>query len=279
VAPDADPAPGAKERIVYVVVPHPDDEFEAWALLEDRPRDYPVFVLCTHGEMTVAADGSAHQPELGERTPLPQPWGGRGSDTVRRQRLGSFSAFLDGMSALDPHLDDDLVDAGELLDGPSPFHVAVGERSARVVFDGGDGELTPAFVTAALQRTRTLRHTHLPLQQEHAVVGAAYWSTSGGSVRYTHRDHRAVHEALWHVDQGAGPQWCRTSRNDRDADLTAAVSPATYDAVMGLAPDGRRTGLFQVVYGWLGPPAGWPAGETDAGTMFSRRQSFWRRFG
>ena len=58
-----------------------------------------------------------------------------------------------------------------------------------------------------------------------------------------------------------------------------AVSHATYDAVRGLAPDGRGTGLFQVVYGWLGPPAGWPAGEADAVSMFSRRQSFRRRFG
>ena len=270
----------AKERIVYVVVPHPDDEFEAWALLEDRPRDYPVFVLCTHGEMTGAADGRAHQPELGEWTPLPQPWGGRGSDTVRLQRVGSFSTFLDGMSALDPYLDRDLVDHGVLLDGPSAFTVAVGERSARVVFDGGDGELTPQFVTAALQRTRALRETHLPLQREHAIVGAAYVSTRPGSVAYAHRDHRAVHEALWHVDQDVpGPQWCRTSRLDPDAALTQAISPVTYEAVMGLAPDGWRTGLFQQVYGWLGPAGGWPAGETDAVSMFSRRQSFWRRFG
>ena len=276
----ADPARTSKERIVYVVVPHPDDEFEAWALLENRPRDYPVFVLCTHGEWTGAADGSAHQPELGERTPLPQPWGGPGSETVRLQRLDSFSAFLDGMSALDPHLEAGLVDAGVLLNGPSPFTVAVGERSARVVFDGGDGRLTPEFVTAALQRTRALRETHLPLQREHAIVGAAYYNTIPGSVRYRHPDHRAVHEALWHVDQGVpGPQLCRTSRGDRDADRRAEVTRPTYEAVMGLAPDGWRTGLFQDVYGWLGPPGGWPAGETDAVTMFSREQWFWRRFG
>ena len=157
-------------RIVYVVVPHPDDELEAWSLLEDRPGQYPVFVLCTHGEQTVYADGQGHQPELGERTPLPQPWGGRGSPTVRAQRLDSFSAFLDGVAALDSHLDAALVDHGVLDDGPSPFRLSVGERSARVVFDGGDGRLTPGFVTAALQRTRALRRTHLPVQQEAGVT-------------------------------------------------------------------------------------------------------------
>ena len=92
-------------------------------------------------------------------------------------------------------------------------------------------------------------------------------------------DHRAVHDALWHVDQGLpGPQECRTASVDPDAARTASVSPRTYDALMGIAPDGRRTGLFQSVYGWLAPPQGWPSGETDATAMLSRQQSFWRRF-
>ena len=271
-------------RIVYVVVPHPDDEFEGWALFQDRPHAYLVFVLCTQGEKTTAADGHAHQPELGEWTPPPQPWGGPGSDTVRRQRLASFHAFLDAMAGVDRYLDRDLVDHGELADGPSRFTLHVGARSARVVFDGGDGRLTPEFVTAALQRTRELRFTHLPVQEEDFVVGAAYVSTVPGSVRYTHPDHRAVHAALWHTDQGVpGPQWCRTATADPDVDRTRGrterVSAPTYAAVMSIAPDGWRTGLLQIYYGWLGPPGGWPAGETDAQSMFSRQQSFWRRFG
>jgi hypothetical protein len=267
-------------ELLYVVVPHPDDELEAWSVLADRPGQYPVFVLCTHGEATVYADGRGVQPELGERVPLPQPWGPPGSDTVRAQRLGSFAAFLDGAAALDAHLDAELVDHGVLQDGPSPFRLFVGERSARVVFDGGDGRLTADFVTAALQRTRALRGTHLPVGEEGGVIGAAYWNTVPGSVRYDHRDHRAVHEALWRTDQGTGgPQWCRTSTADPDATRTEHVTPGTYDALMGIAADGRRTGLFQVVYGWLGPQGGWPAGETDARTMWSRSQSFWRRHG
>ena len=280
-----EPAQGtSKSQILYVVVPHPDDEFEAWALVEESAANYPVFVLCTHGEQTVAADGSAHQPELGEWTPPPQPWDGPGSDTVRQQRLASFDAFLDAMAELDPHLDRDLVDHGVLPDGPSPFRLQVGAKSARVVFDGGDRELTPEFVTAALQRTRALRETHLPLQQEYAVVGAAYHSTLAGSVPYKHPDHRAVHEALWHTDQGVpGPQWCRTATADPDVARTGGrtdwITPETYEAVMRIEPDGQRTGPFQVFYGWLGPSRGWPAGETDRTAIFSRRQSFWRRFG
>ena len=273
-----------KTQIVYVVVPHPDDEFQAWALIERSADNYPVFVLCTHGESTGMADGRAHQPELGEWTPPPQPWGGPGSDTVRAQRVASFSAFLDGMAGVDRYLDRELLDRGELTDGPSAFRVHVGRRSARVVFDGGDGRLTPEFVTAAVQRTRALRSTHLPVQEEDFVVGAAYLSTVPGSVRYAHPDHRAVHLALWHTDQGVpGPQWCRTATADPDVlrtgGRTERVSAPTYESVMGIAPDGQRTGLLQVFYGWLGPPGGWPAGETDATSMWSRRQSFWRRFG
>lgn len=274
----------AKSQLVYIVVPHPDDEFEAWSLLEDAADNYPVFVLCTHGEQTSLADGRGHQPELGEWTPPPQPWGEPGSATVRAQRLASFHAFLDAMADLDPHLDRNLVDHGVLTDGPSPFRLYVGRRSARVVFDGGDGALTPQFVTAALQRTRALRTTHLPVQREYAVIGAAYVNASAAGFRYTHPDHRAVHEALWSTDQGVpGPQWCRTATADPDVVRTAGrtedVSPRTYDAVMGIGPDGRRTGLLQVLYGWLGPSGGWPAGETDAATMWSRQQSFWRRYG
>ncbi len=269
-----------------MVVPHPDDEFEAWALLEDRPDDYLVFVLCTHGERTGMADGRGAQPELGELLPPAGEhgqWGEPGSALLRRQRLACFDAFLDAMGGLDPHLAGPLVDFGELPDGPSPFRLKVGERTARVVFDGGDGALTPGFVSAALQRTRALRTTHLPLTAERGVVGAAYSNTALPGVRYGHRDHRAVHEALWHDDSGAGPHECRTPSADPDVartgGRTAAVTPETYRAVMGLAPDGRRTGLLQRHYGWLGPATGWPQGETDATTMFSRRQSFWRRFG
>lgn len=264
-----------QRRLLYVVVPHPDDEMEAWALLRAERRAYPVFVLCTRGERTVAADGSAHQPELGEWTPVPQPWGRPGSDRTKAQRVGSFHAFLDAAAVHDRRM------AGVVeVDPPADdVELRVGPGSARVVFDGGDGRLTAAYVTEALQRTRALRHDRLPVQQELGVVGAAYLNPRGPGFRYDHPDHRAVHEALWHVDQGVpGPQWCRTSAADPDVARTESVAPAEYAALMGVAPDGRRTGLFQRAYGWLGPPGGWPYGETDASSLFSRRQEFWRRY-
>ena len=274
------PGPFARlreRRLLYVLVPHPDDEIEAWALVAAEPRAYPVFVLCTHGEATGFADGRGHQPELGEWTPPPQPWGPPGGPAVRAQRVASFHAFLDAAAVVDRRLAD-VRPVGEFPDGPSAFALHVGPGSARVVFDGGDGRLTPEFVGAALQRTRALRRTHLPVQRELAVVGSAYQNRTGPGFRYDHRDHQAVHDALWDVDQGVpGPQWCRTYSADRDAVRTERVPAGDYAALMALAPDGRRTGLFQRFYGWLGPAEGWPYGETDAVSLFSRRQEFWRR--
>lgn len=264
-----------------MLVPHPDDEFAAWALVQYREPIYPVFVLLTHGEGTSFCDGRGLQTDLGERVPRPQPFTGPRTRNCRRQRLDSWHAFLDGMAAVDPSLD-----APERVGDVDGCEVFVGERSARVVFDGGDGRLRPDFVTAALAHTRRLRHRHFPVQAEHRVVGAAYRNAgTAGSVVYDHPDHRAVHLALWHTDHGLpGSQWARTARGDEDAvppgGRTESVEPELYDWATLVEPDGRRTGLLQVVYGWLAFDADgkWDAGETDETTIFSRSQTFWRRF-
>lgn len=270
-----------KERIQYVLVPHPDDEFSAWALIEDRARIYPVFVLLTHGEGTGFCDGHGLRADLGERVPLPQPFTGPRTPNCRRQRLDSWHAFLDGMVAVDPHLD-----VPERIGDIGGSEVFVGDLSARVVFDGGDGRLTPDFVTAALAHTRQLRLAHFPVRAEHRVVGAAYRNAAtAGSLIYDHPDHRAVHLALWNTDFGLpGSQWGRTARGDEDAvppgGRTESVTPELYEWATAVEPGGRRTGLLQVVYGWLAYDADgkWNAGETDETTIFSRSQTFWRRF-
>lgn len=274
-----------KVQLQYIVIPHPDDEFEAWSLIENAVDNYPVFLLCTHGEATGLADGSAFQPQLGEWLPQPQPWAGPHTPTIRAQRLHSWHAFLDAMAERDPQLDKAPGYVGELAGGPSPLRLWVGPNSARVVFDGGDGKLTPQFVTAAIQRTRELRFTHFPVQKEYAVIGASYLNSSYAGVPYVHVDHRAVHVALWSTDQGVpGPQWGRTPATDPDVAATGGrtnhITPATYQTAMALDPTtGRRIGVLQAAYGWLGPAEGWALGETDATVFFSRQQSFWRRFG
>lgn len=230
-------------------------------------------------------DGRGFQPELGEWLPLPQPWVGPHSPTLRAQRLHSWHALLDAMARSDPFLDREPTFVGEFQDDPGTFMLWVGENTARVVYDGGDGRLTPEFVTAAVQRTRELRFSHFPLQEEYAVIGAAYFNSAYDAVRYEHPDHRAVHVALWTTDQGVpGPQWCRTPTADPDVagtgGRTDVLTPDIYLSAMAVDSVTRqRTGIVQAAYGWLAPDDGWARGETDSTAIFSRRQSFWRRFG
>lgn len=275
-------------RLRYVLIPHPDDEFAAWSLIQRRRHVFPVFILLTHGEWTTFADGHGIQPELGERVPQPQPFKGPGSLHTAAQRLDSWHTFLDAMADVDDSLD-------RPVSIPSPsenFQLFVGARTARVVFDLGDGTLTPQAVSDALQEARLLRRVHLPVHDEGDVVAAGYWNRDDpASMYYVHPDHRAVHEALWHTDQGLpGPQWGRTSHGDPDAAArgrTDVVAADIYRAAMGvepppadpaLNPGAWRRGAFQHCYAWL-QDAYWPAGERDGSTLFSRTQTFWARFG
>lgn len=275
-------------RLRYVLIPHPDDEFAAWSLVQRRPDLFVVFILLTHGEWTTFADGHGLQADLGERVPHPQPFKGPGTLHIRSQRVDSWHTFLDAMAD-----GDDTLDVPVSIPSPSQnFELFVGFKTARVIFDLGDGTLTPEAVTAALQEARTLRRVHLPVHEEGDVVAASYWNRDDpGSLVYLHRDHRAVHEALWATDQGLpGPQWGRTSHGDPDAatqGTTATVDADIYDAAMAVDPppadpivnpDALRTGAFQRCYAWL-VDAYWPAGERDEATLFSRTQTFWARFG
>ncbi|MGH9166147.1 MAG: hypothetical protein ACRDZW_11660 [Acidimicrobiales bacterium] len=276
-----------QRRLRYFLIPHPDDEFSAWSLVNEASQHYPVFVLLTKGEATAFADGRGLQAALGERVPRPQPFMTAGTATVKAQRLDSWHAFLDAMATVDRRLG---IAVG--VTSPSPhFELFVGPGSARVVFDLGDGRLTPAMVTTALARVRAIRRTHLPVSVEDDAVAAGYWNRDyPGSTVYEHRDHRAVHQALWSTDHGLpGPQWGRTARSDPDAvraGRTAVMDAAVYDAAMAVSPPppdpavnpaARRIGSLQRCYGWLREDY-WPGGELDDTGVFSRSQTFWSRF-
>ncbi len=274
---------GSPTRLQYVLIPHPDDEFEAWSLIGGQPELYPVFILLTHGEATGMCLGSGLREDLGERVPQPQPFTGPHTPNCAAQRLDSWHTFLDAMAGID-----DTLDVPTRVDPqPDGFELFVGERSARAVFDGGDGTLTAEYVTQALAQVRRTRGTLLPALDEGDVLGAAYYNRDyPGAAIYLHADHRAVHVALFHTDQQVpGAQYGRTAHSDPDASppngRIAEVDPSVYEQAMAVAPDGQRSGLLQVIYGWLGIGPGdgrWPAGETDAGGAFSRQQVFWRRF-
>jgi hypothetical protein len=265
-----------KSQLQYVLIPHPDDEFAAWSMIEGAADNYPVFILLTHGEATAFADGHGLQVGLGERVPQPQPFHGPHSLFAHAQRLDSWHAFLDRMAALDATLDSPPFFQHLVVDGRG-FDVFIGTRTARVVFDLGDGSLTEDDVGWALRTVRANVRGFLPVTQEYGAIGAAYFNADNPGPIYTHPDHRAVHRALWDTDFGLpGPQWGRTTDSDPDVARTSEVTPETYRQAMEVGAGGQRLGAVQQVYGWLGAPAeGFP---TTPGDLFARVQAFWQRF-
>ena len=291
---------GAPDReLQYVVVPHPDDEYQAWSLVAERPETYPVFVLLTRGERTALCDGRAFQPEHGERPPQPQPFDPDDEERCAAQRVDAWHAFLDGMADLDDTLDvpeevgtfEGEAPAGAAAPDSTRFDLHVGDDSARVVFDLGDGQLRADEVTWAIQATRELRGEHFATTAEGDVVGAAFANTGlPDCVAYDHPDHVAVHDALGATDQETGgAQLARTCESDPDASVLAEVDEELHDAVWNVSPGNadpagnpavQREGVAQRVYGWLafsftdgGQHTYWALGDDDT-TAFSRRQAF-----
>jgi hypothetical protein len=267
----------AKKQLQYVVIPHPDDEFSAWALIEKSSTNYPIFIALTRGEHTryCTAEGkTALQAELGEDEPSPYPYVGRGTESCAQARMNSWRHFLDGMAGIDAFLSSQPAYRGTFAGG---FEVWADDKSARVSFDLGDGRLTPEKVTRALQTVRSKRTELFPPLSEYGIVGAAYVNPQNRHCVFNdHPDHQAVAVALSRTDQRTpGPQWVRTCRDDPGVRRIDRVDPDTYAHAMDVGADGYRHGVFQRSYGWLGDV--WPQGEDDT-TVWSRDQAFWAGF-
>ncbi|MGH8884099.1 MAG: hypothetical protein ACRDYX_02765 [Egibacteraceae bacterium] len=280
----------AKKRLQYIVIPHPDDEFSAWALIEKSAGNYPIFILLTGGEATryCGPGGEASlQTHLGEYSPSPYPYVGRRTSQCEQARVNSWQRFLNDMAGVDPYLSyrppykGAFVGSGFTLPPTTvrsaEFKVWADDKSARVSFDLGDGHLTPEKVTWAIQTVRSKRSELFPNLPEYGVVDSAYFNTDDSRcVMYGHSDHRAVAEALFATDQGTpGPQWGRTCRYDPRVRRIDQVDDDTYEHAMYVDGHGYRHGFFQRAYGWLADV--WSQGE-DATTIWSRDQAFWQRF-
>ncbi|QBI20701.1 hypothetical protein ER308_14785 [Egibacter rhizosphaerae] len=313
--PDA-PAPAAGERgLQYVVIAHPDDEYQGWGLIGGRDDTYPVFLLLTRGEVTGRCDGEAFQPERGERPPEPQPFDPTDVARCAEQRVDSWHAFLDGIAELEDGLDPEPEAQGRLegevasgetapehpfrSDPAVHYDVYVGADHARLVFDLGDGTLTADEVAWAVHEARrTAGEGRFPVEAEREILGANFANADGhpDCVDYDHPDHVAVDEALWEVDFGVpGPQRnraCATDPRVRDGGETVPVPPEVHEQVWAVEPrpedpvhnpDAERVGVAQRVYGWLAFTFGdedartyWEVSDDEADTIFAREQHFWR---
>lgn len=292
-------------KLRYLLTPHADDEMGAWSMVDDE--HYVVFILLSHGERTRSCDGTNAQPDQGERLPLPQPFTSPGTAACALQRVDSFHAFLDSMAKTQPQLAVDAPETrdGEVLSGDetpqncssgpcrpaTSFTLRVGEGSARAVFDLGDKDTTPGEVTWAIQTIRRLR-TVFPVSEEDDVVSGAYLNAdpANGWFVYDHPDQRAIEAALTSTDQGVpGRQYGRTHPSHPEIALTRHVDPDVFCAAMCVEPlpvdpvanpSARRSGAFQIAYGWLAFGEGpyWFGEEEPRHSFFSRRQDFWARF-
>lgn len=297
--------------IRYVVTPHPDDEFEAWSMV-DESLHYTVFILLTRGENSGFCNGAGistevvgDQARLAERIPFPQPFQGPGQ-VCAQQRIDAWSSFLNEMSSADSAVDlptylgefNTAIDpnrfipsrlSGGLRVPATNYQLWVGPKTARFVFDLGDGDLSENEVIWAIDRVRELRSKVLPVQAEDSAIAAAYYNDRfSGGVTYVHPDHAAVQDALLDHDFGLPRgQYGRTVPGDPDRTITLSIQPSVYCAAMCVAPgpidpttnpNALRSGFLQRNYGWLAP-AYWAGAELPSGSIFSRSQDFWRRFG
>ncbi|UNX54696.1 hypothetical protein MF406_17765 [Georgenia sp. TF02-10] len=294
--------------VSYVVLPHADDEAQVWSLLEHTPQRYKVFILATRSEQSGYCEpatytGSGWQPDLEPAaTPAPQ---GRWSSECEQARLASFVGFLTQMSRSDPSIPgrfeaprtvgpfpaegtdlcrrDTLEDAGsaactpqDLRDAGARVLLDTEGRGAVVQFNLGDGDLTAEEVAWAV-RTVQGHRAELGLNTtavDHDVL-AIFWNEGLPDCKsYPHPDHRAVHEAVLHVDFGARYQAGATCASDPRARWSRTLSPASVHAAWQLGPDQERLGAHVRNYGWLYNPY-YLLDEEGQAELFHSHQSFW----
>ncbi|MFP3465876.1 cell wall-binding repeat-containing protein [Leifsonia sp. SIMBA_070] len=296
------PAPqtsATPSRILYIAIPHPDDEFEAASFYADRPDLYKVFVLMTRGESTYHCSPVGYALSVLDGvapvTPTPQ---GRGTASCEEARLNSWVNYFTTVSKSDPSLPGDFglpvttsafptkganltregrqperanaVQGAAFTDSSARVWTDKQGRGALVNFNLGDGDLTPAKVGWAMRTVLAGKaalglNTALP---DYGVVGAYSNPSTSGCFIYTHTDHAAVDDALRDTDFGLRLQAVATCRNDPGASATLTV-PA--DELEAAYPADGSVGAFAASYAWLETPV---ISRTDQSSLFMGVQSF-----
>lgn len=296
-------APAQPTRVLYVALPHPDDEFEAASLYSHIPDAYKVFILMTRGESTYHCGAVGYQMSMlnGAVPPSPTPQGMR-TVSCEQARLNSWVGHFTAMSATDTSLPGDFgspvttpafptqgvalareprVPERTNVTGSTPvaatFTDATAQvwtdkegRGALVAFDLGDGGLTPAKVAWAVRTVLADRpafgvSTSLP---DAGIVSAYSNLSTAGCFIYQHADHFAVADALRQNDFGLRMQAVASCRNDAGVSTTASVPTDVLDADY---PPNGTVGAFARSYGWLETPA---ISRADESSLFMGVQSF-----
>jgi hypothetical protein len=267
--------------VVLVLLPHPDDEMQAWGVLDELAHDHVVLAYLTRGEGTnhCNPDLPGWQDGTGEERPDPIPQG-PGSRECEEARIRSTIRFLEAMAPVTDWLPATLADqgtTGPLPDpegatercgrdgcrpGPGDVRVVTGDGITAFFFDLGDGDLTPGEAAwAARAALSDDLAPWLPARPRVThVVGASFYNDpaqpdgSAACTTYPHVDHSAVTALLRDVDLGLAPrQHYPTCRTDPATAMTAPVDGDVWHTAFEVDGE-QRIGHHVVIYGWLLTP-------------------------
>ncbi len=290
----------ALERVLYIAIPHPDDEFEAASLYANTPGYYKVFVVMTRGESTYHCEPVGYQLSvLNGASAAPTVPQGMRTHSCEQARLQSWVSYFTAMSQTDTSLPGDFgpvvvtsafpTQGVQLAREPrsregsgaaatmKPFTDTTAQvwtdkqgRGALIAFDLGDGDLTSAKVAWAMHtvlqnKSKLGIDAQLP---DYGVVGGYSNIADRGCYVYPHPDHAAVADAMRTADFGLRMQSAATCRTDAGASSTATVPANELDAAY---PADGSSGAFATSYGWLEVPA---IARTDQSSEFMAIQTF-----
>lgn len=288
-------------------MPHPDDEMEAWSLIENSTSNYKVFIYMTFGEETgycvPTSYKTALRSDLGEIAAIATPQG-KWTPSCGESRIASTLSFLNMMAETDSSIPSGMsptsyttmtlpansgavahVDNGVLVNDSSVrIYNSTNGYGKVLFFNMGDGDLTESEVTWAIRSVKQQSAAlGLPAYPVYNILGNFYHSGKFSScVAYTHPDHNAIHRSLYKTNFGVtGYQSAATCAKDPTTARNKDVSTTNWDKAFLVKPDGRRVGHFQRSYGWLnGASTGWPhdRSATSQQQVFMRHQSFWQRY-
>jgi hypothetical protein len=266
-------AAAAPTTVQYIVIPHPDDEWQAWSQIENDPTTFKVFILMTNGEQSSYCAN----------------YGGKWSLTCETKRLDSWTGFFSQMSKSDPTIPGQLgakyatrafpangvtICRDDATPCARSVRAAVVQndaqnRGALVSFNLGDGDLTEPEVDWAIDTVLANKAEfgipNLPVKN----MVASFANTSDPCVKYTHPDHRNVHLALYYRTYPVPAQMGATCDTPNSGmHFTDQVSEKSMDAAWAAG-----SGAFHVNYGWLGGYALDRYAQTSS--IFMGKQSFW----
>ena len=276
-----------------IVMPHPDDESQAWSLIQNSPSNFKIFAYMTRGEATGYCPTYPYGLDApGEVAPsggiYPSPWA-KGSQGCVNARLGSNFNTLTKMGTVDSTLPTGYTYRGTYTlpsDGTvvSSRVVAVysgGTFGTILSFNMGDGNLTSSEVVWAIHSIQNnLGLLGIPALPIHNILGPYRNLSNPGCAVYDHPDHYAIQSALFNttfanVAYSAAP----TCASDPDVVRTADVTTASWNSLWAVNGSNVATGFAQKYYGWLTPGHWIAAVGGSQSQIFMEHQSFWQHAG